>query len=175
MVCSTRHSLIEYEPDREIAGCISDIGISFDIQDLQKPNPQQMQKVFEWFAELLMNTTRDVVAPAMRAAAEDLCGDDMERIFTADTRELMGFFVSLRRLLVEVNNRHSFAESRQPGVLTTVTTTVRSQGLYFPGSLQAHASTPGQDIQLHYQLHPLSRVADSSHRPTLQQRREDQS
>lgn len=49
-----------------------------------------------------MNTTRDVVAPAMKAAAEDLCGDDPERIFTADTRELMGFFVMLRRLLLEV-------------------------------------------------------------------------
>ncbi|GAB7338585.1 hypothetical protein MBLNU457_5325t1 [Dothideomycetes sp. NU457] len=88
-------------PDREIAGCISDIGISFTVQDLQKPNPQQIQKVFEWFAELLMNTTREVVAPAMRAAAEDFGGDDADRIFTADTRELMGFFVMLRRLMQE--------------------------------------------------------------------------
>ncbi|GAM85044.1 hypothetical protein ANO11243_030470 [Dothideomycetidae sp. 11243] len=87
--------------DREIAGCISDIGINFTVQDLQKPNPQQIQKVFEWFAELLINTTREVVAPGMRAAAEDLCGDEAERIFTADTRELMGFFVMLRRLLWE--------------------------------------------------------------------------
>ncbi|GAB7350654.1 hypothetical protein MBLNU459_g1221t1 [Dothideomycetes sp. NU459] len=87
--------------DREVAGCISDIGINFTVQDLQKPNPQQIQKVFEWFAELLTNTTRDVVAPAMKAAAEDLCGDDAERIFTPDTRELMGFFVMLRRLLLE--------------------------------------------------------------------------
>ncbi|CAD0094851.1 unnamed protein product [Aureobasidium vineae] len=84
-----------------IAGCISDIGIPFSIQDLQKPNPQQIQKVFEWLAELLMNTTREVVAPAMKAAAEDLCADDPERIFTADTRDLMGFFVTLRRLLLE--------------------------------------------------------------------------
>ncbi|KAG9962777.1 kinetochore protein nuf2, partial [Aureobasidium melanogenum] len=88
-------------PDREIAGCISDIGIPFTIQDLQKPNPQQIQKVFEWLAELLMNTTREVVAPAMKAAADDLCGDDPDRIFTADTRDLMGFFVTLRRLLLE--------------------------------------------------------------------------
>ncbi|KAK5244087.1 kinetochore-associated Ndc80 complex subunit nuf2, partial [Cryomyces antarcticus] len=66
-----------------------------------KPNPQQIQKVFEWFAELLMNTTRDVVAPAMKAAAEDLCGGDAERIFTSDTRDLMGFFVVLRKLLLE--------------------------------------------------------------------------
>ncbi|KAK8219345.1 kinetochore-associated Ndc80 complex subunit nuf2 [Zalaria obscura] len=88
-------------PDREIAGCISDIGINFTPQDLQKPNPQQIQKVFEWFAELLTNTTREVVAPAMKAAAEDLCGDDADRVFTADTRELMGFFVMLRKLLLE--------------------------------------------------------------------------
>lgn len=72
------------------------------MQDLQKPNPQQIQKVFEWFAELLTNTTREVVAPAMRAAAEDMCNEDADRIFTADTRELMGFFVMLRKLMFEV-------------------------------------------------------------------------
>jgi kinetochore protein Nuf2 len=68
---------------------------------LQKPNPQQIQKVFEWLAELLMNTTREVVAPAMKAAADDLCPDEADRIYTADTRDLMGFFVTLRRLLLE--------------------------------------------------------------------------
>ena len=74
----------------------------FTIADLQKPNPQIIQKVFEWLAELLMNTTRDVVAPAMRAAAEDTCGGDAEQIFTSDTRDLMAFFVTLRKLLREV-------------------------------------------------------------------------
>jgi kinetochore protein Nuf2 len=54
-----------------------------------------------------MNTTREVVAPAMRAAAEDMCGGDAERIFTSDTRDLMGFFVILRKLLREVT-RDSF-------------------------------------------------------------------
>ena len=89
-------------PDREIAGCISDIGIAFGVEDLRKPNPQQIQKIFEWFAELLTNTTREVVAPAMRAASEDLCGqDDADRIFSADTRELMGFFITMRKLLLE--------------------------------------------------------------------------
>ncbi|KAF2139532.1 uncharacterized protein K452DRAFT_274877 [Aplosporella prunicola CBS 121167] len=88
-------------PDREIASCISDIGINFSTADLQKPNPQQIQKVFEWFAELLMNTTRETVAPAMRAAAEDMVGPDSERIFTADTRDLMGFFIIMRKLLLE--------------------------------------------------------------------------
>lgn len=57
--------------------------------------------MFEWFAELLTNTTRDVVAPAMRAAAEQMYGDDADRIFSADTRELMGFFITMRKLLLE--------------------------------------------------------------------------
>lgn len=48
-----------------------------------------------------MNTTRETVEPAMRAAAEDICGDYAE-IVPADTRNLMGFFISLRKLLVEV-------------------------------------------------------------------------
>jgi kinetochore protein Nuf2 len=96
------------QPDSEIAGCISDIGINFTVADLQKPNPQQIQKVFEWLAELLMNSTREVVAPAMRAAAEHVCastwGDDYERVFTSDTRDLMGFFVILKKLLKEVRS-----------------------------------------------------------------------
>ena len=58
-----------------------------------------------------MNTTREVVAPGMRAAAEDVCGDEAERVFTADTRELMGFFMVLRRLMLEV----SCAEKRATG------------------------------------------------------------
>lgn len=38
----------------------------------------------------------------MRAAAEDLCGDGAERLFTSDTRDLMAFFVILKKLLREV-------------------------------------------------------------------------
>lgn len=49
-----------------------------------------------------MNSTREVVAPAMRAAAEDTAGPDADRIFTSDTRDLMGFFVILKKLLREV-------------------------------------------------------------------------
>ena len=60
-----------------------------------------MQKVFEWFAELLMNATRETIEPAMRAAAEDVGGDHME-IILPDTRNLMGFYVTLRKLMVEV-------------------------------------------------------------------------
>ena len=48
-----------------------------------------------------MNITRETVEPAMRAAAEDICGEHME-IVPPDTRNLMGFYVSLRKLLVEV-------------------------------------------------------------------------
>ncbi|KAL9118161.1 MAG: hypothetical protein Q9187_005295, partial [Circinaria calcarea] len=97
---SERICVLQLRPDREIAGCISDIGVQFSSEDLQKPNPQQIQKVFEWFAELLMNATRETIEPAMRAAAEDVCGEHME-IVPADTRNLMGFYVALRKLLVE--------------------------------------------------------------------------
>ena len=48
-----------------------------------------------------MNATRETVEPAMRAAAEDVCGEYVD-IISPDTRNLMGFFVSLRRLLLEV-------------------------------------------------------------------------
>lgn len=43
----------------------------------------------------------------MRAAAEDVCGEYVE-IIPSDTRNLMGFYVSLRKLLVEVNSRFVF-------------------------------------------------------------------
>lgn len=57
--------------------------------------------VFEWFAELFMNTTRETVEPAMLAAAEDIAGDQAD-IFPPDTRNLMGFLVSLRKLMLQV-------------------------------------------------------------------------
>ena len=100
-LASAANGLFFFQADREIAGCISDIGVQFSQEDLQKPNPQQIQKIFEWFAELLMNATRETVEPAMRAAAEDVCGEHLE-IVPPDTRNLMGFYVSLRKLLVEV-------------------------------------------------------------------------
>lgn len=98
------------QPDSEVAGCISDIGIPFSVSDLQKPNPQQIQRVFEWFAELLMNITRESVAPGMRAAADDTCGQFSDT-FSNDTRDLMGFFVVLRKLLVEVRNHFHVADT----------------------------------------------------------------
>jgi kinetochore protein Nuf2 len=87
-------------PDKEIVGCITDIGIPFTVADLQKPNPLQVQMIFEWFAELLLNATRDTVEPAVHAAAEDVCGEFID-IIPPDTRNLMGFYVSLRKLLLE--------------------------------------------------------------------------
>ena len=49
-----------------------------------------------------MNTTRETVEPAMREAAKDVCGEDMMDIVPPETRNLMGFYASLRRLLIEV-------------------------------------------------------------------------
>ena len=70
--------------------------------------------VFEHLGELLMNATRDSIDPAMRAAAEDICGDYVE-IVPSDTRNLMGFFVSLRRLLVECGvHDFSFSDLVRP-------------------------------------------------------------
>lgn len=88
--------------DRDIVSCLNEIGIPFTLADLLKPQPQTIQKVFEVFADLFMNTNRDVVAPAMKFAAEDMYGPEADRIFTPDTRDLMGFFIMLRKLLFEV-------------------------------------------------------------------------
>jgi kinetochore protein Nuf2 len=51
----------------------------------------------------------------MRFAAEEVYGDDADRIFTADTRDLMGFFITLRRLLVECGIKDfTFADIYKP-------------------------------------------------------------
>lgn len=47
-----------------------------------------------------MNATRETVDPAMCAAAEDVCGEYMD-VIPGDTRNLMGFYMSLRKLLNE--------------------------------------------------------------------------
>ncbi|KAI0523649.1 Nuf2 family protein [Xylaria bambusicola] len=86
-------------PDKEIVACLTDIGIPFSVADLHKPNPVQVQMIFEWFADLLLDANRETVEPAMRAAAEDVCGEFVD-IVPPDTRNLMGFYVSLRRLLL---------------------------------------------------------------------------
>ena len=102
------------QSDREIAGCISDTGMHFQPEDLLKPNPQQIQKVFEWFANLLMNITRETVDPAMRAATEDVCGEYGE-VVPVDTRNLMGFYVAVRRLLLEVRELWSDSDAGKRG------------------------------------------------------------
>ena len=89
--------------DVEIAGCISEIGVPFTPDDLLRPQPALVQRVFEWLAELLMNTTRETVDPAMREAAKDVCGEELMDIVPAETRNLMGFYASLRKLFVEVS------------------------------------------------------------------------
>lgn len=101
-------------PDKEIVGCITDIGIPFTTADLQKPNALQVQMIFEWFAELLLNATRETVEPAMRAAADEVCGEFADGV-PADTRNLMGFYASLRRLLLECGiTDFSFADLYRP-------------------------------------------------------------
>jgi kinetochore protein Nuf2 len=80
-------------------------GISITLDDLRRPNPQQIQRLFEVLASILMNISRGTVSPAMRVAAEDqvVSGSiaDAERLYSADTRDLMGFFVMLRKLMVQ--------------------------------------------------------------------------
>jgi len=103
-------------PDREIVGCINELGIPFTTADLQKPNPVQVQMIFEWFGELLMDKTRATVDPAMRAAAEDVCGSELgDALMPADTRNLMGFFASLRRLMQDCGvNDFNFMDLHKP-------------------------------------------------------------
>jgi kinetochore protein Nuf2 len=61
-----------------------------------------------------MNATHDTVEPAMRAAAEDVCGEFMD-IIPADVRNLMGFYVSLRKLLLECGiTDFSFQDLQKP-------------------------------------------------------------
>lgn len=47
-----------------------------------------------------MSANRETVDPAMSAAAEDICGEYMD-VIPSDTRNLMGFYISLRKLLNE--------------------------------------------------------------------------
>lgn len=86
--------------DQEIAGCITDIGVPFSEADLRKPKPQQVQMVFEHLGDILMNATRDSIDPAMRAASDDICGEYPDLV-PVDIRLMMGFFASLRRMLIE--------------------------------------------------------------------------
>ncbi|EXJ55748.1 kinetochore protein nuf2 [Cladophialophora yegresii CBS 114405] len=100
--------------DKEIASCISEMGIPFQASDILKPNPQVIQMVFEHLGELVMTTTRDTLDPAMRAAAEDVCSEFPE-IVPTETRLLMGFFVQLRTMLEQCGiNDFSFSDLVRP-------------------------------------------------------------
>jgi kinetochore protein Nuf2 len=62
-----------------------------------------------------MNKSRQTVDPAMRAAAEDLCGDFGDSLMPPDTRNLMGFFASLRRLMLDCGvNDFNFMDLYKP-------------------------------------------------------------
>ncbi|CAH0050253.1 unnamed protein product [Clonostachys solani] len=101
-------------PDHEIVGCITELGIPFSIADLQKPSAAHVQQIFEWFAELLLNATRETVEPPMRAAAEDICGEFAD-VISPDTRNLMGFYVALRRVMLECGiNDFTFNDLYKP-------------------------------------------------------------
>ena len=102
------------QSEKEIASCISEMGIPFQPSDLQKPNPQVIQMVFEHLGELVMNATRDNIDPAMRAAAEDICAEFPELV-PVETRLLMGFFVHLRTMLEQCGiNDFSFSDLVRP-------------------------------------------------------------
>ncbi|PHH80137.1 hypothetical protein CDD82_1965 [Ophiocordyceps australis] len=81
------------------AECIHDLGFNLSRADLEKPNPAQVQPIFELFADELLNTTREMVQPAMREVAEDMCGEFADVIPT-DTRDLVGFYGQLQQLML---------------------------------------------------------------------------
>jgi len=87
--------------DPDICENVSFLGIPFTLDDLRKPQPQQVQRLYEFLADLCMSVTRDTVAPAMSAAASDIVGVDVaDRLYRSDVRDLMGLFVRLRQFMV---------------------------------------------------------------------------
>lgn len=116
--------------------------------------------VFEWFAELLMNTTRETVEPAMHAAAEDISGDFPD-IVPNETRNLMGFFISVRRLLTEV--RHSLSTDfayRARYLMEFSLHTVWCQRLHLYRHDKTDPRPTCEDPLLPHQLCPFPRIAD---------------
>ncbi|KAI5840730.1 Nuf2 family-domain-containing protein [Morchella snyderi] len=80
-----------------IVDCISELGVTFSLDDLKRPTPQKTQLVFEMFAELLMGVRRETVEPIIRSASEQL--DHPETLH--EPSALMAFYASLRTLLQE--------------------------------------------------------------------------
>lgn len=61
-----------------------------------------------------MNATHDTIGPAMRAAAEDVAQEYVD-VFSPDVRNLLGFYASLRKLLVECGvHDFSFQDLQKP-------------------------------------------------------------
>lgn len=56
--------------------------------------------VFEHLGDILLNGTQDSIDPAMRAACEDVCSDHPDLV-PVDVRLMLGFFASVRRMLLE--------------------------------------------------------------------------
>lgn len=116
----TRRQQEEIDPfilrDPDICDNVSFLGIPFTIDDLRKPQPQQIQRLYEELANLCMSVTRDTVAPAMSAAASDIVGADVaDRLYSSDIRDLMGLFVRLRQFMVVCQvNDFGFADLFRP-------------------------------------------------------------
>jgi len=86
--------------DADIVENVCHIGLPFTLEDLRKPQPQQVQRLYESLVEICMDLTREKVGPSMSAAAEEIAGPEMaDRLFNPDVRDLMGLFVRLRDLM----------------------------------------------------------------------------
>lgn len=98
-------------PESTIVDCISELGVTFSLDDLRRPMPQKIQLVFEMFAELLMGVRRETVEPILRSASEQL--DHPETLH--DASALMAFYTSLRTLMHECDiNDFTFNDLAKP-------------------------------------------------------------
>jgi hypothetical protein len=137
------------------------------VQDLHKPQPEQIQKIFELFADLLMNITHETVSPAMAATAEEVCKETGIDVTPETTRNLLGLYTSVKKLLIEVHSSPSLPCS--PSLLTTLPVWYNRLHLHRP--LLPHPQPPGKTILLHNKLRPLPRNPSLHYRHMLQQGR----
>lgn len=99
--------LSDHELVAAFKDCSAEGMIPFGLADLQKPNAQHVFQVYEWFANALMAVMPDTVESMIRAATEQTCGDFADTI-PPETRNLMGFYASLRRMM-QVCAIHDFS------------------------------------------------------------------
>lgn len=83
--------------DFEIADCITELGVPFQLDDLKKPSASTIQRVFEMFADVLMGVRKETVEPILRAATDELEYPETLQ----DAQMLMAFYVSLGTLMLE--------------------------------------------------------------------------